>query len=127
MREMAVRQALGNCQNPRISGPKRRTARLRSRKRAADAVRRVGALGLKAKRLALRGLVVRRRGAVAMLPHERVELFLVLGVAQAAEEILELLLFLLEAAQRLTAILVEGTVAAGGRAEAEPAEAMTLH
>src|ERR1700759_5139560 len=98
MREMAVRQALGNCQNPRISGPERRTARLRSRKRAAHAVRRLGAFGLKAKRLALRGLIVRRRRAVAVLPHERVELFLVLGVPQAAEEVLELLLLFFESA-----------------------------
>src|ERR1700731_3927140 len=71
----------------------------------------------------LRGLVVRRRRAVAVLPHERVELFLVLGVAQAAEEILELLLLLLQTAQRLAAIFVKGAVATGGRAEAEAAEA----
>src|SRR5215475_15355615 len=59
-----------------------------------------------------------------MLRHEGVELFLVLGVAQAAEEILELLLLLFQATQRLLTILVEGAVAAGRRAKAE---AMALH
>src|ERR1700742_4723752 len=64
-----------------------------------------------------------------MLVHEGVELFLVLGVAQAAEEILELLLLLLETLQRLGAIFVEGAVAARGRTEAEAAaaEATALH
>src|SRR5262249_12718487 len=78
-------------------------------------------------RSVLRRLVVRRRRPVAVLPHERVELFLVLGVAQAAEELLELLLLLLEAPQRLAAIFVEGAVSAGGRSEAEAAEATALH
>src|ERR1700749_972021 len=114
MGEMAARQGFGNGKT-RDLGPKQRTARLRSRKRAAHAVRRLGASGLKAKRLALRGLVVRRRRAIAVLPHERVELFLVLGVARAAEKILDLLRFLFEPAQRLAAVFVEGAVAAGGR------------
>src|SRR5262245_119183 len=59
-----------------------------------------------------------------MLRHERVELFLVLGVAQAAQELLELLLFLLQTPQRLLAVFIEGAVAARWRAEAE---AMPLH
>src|SRR5262249_42074387 len=53
--------------------------------------------------------------------HEGVELFLVLGVAQATQEILELLLLFLEAPQRLLAILVEGAVTARGRTETEAA------
>ena len=48
-----------------------------------------------------------------------VELFLVLGVTQAVEEILELDLLFLEPPQGFDAVLVEGAVAAGGRAEAE--------
>src|SRR5262249_38983339 len=60
----------------------------------------------------------------AMLGHEGVELFLVLGMAQAAEEFLELLLLLLQATQRLLTIFIEGAVAAGRRAKAE---AMALH
>src|SRR3954452_2573499 len=54
-----------------------------------------------------------------MLGHELVELFLVLGVAQAVEEILELDLLFLEAAQGFDAVFVEGAVAARGRAKAE--------
>jgi len=52
-----------------------------------------------------------------VLRHERVELFLVLGVAQAIEEIAEFDLFFLKAPQRLHAVVVEGAVAARGRAE----------
>ena len=56
-----------------------------------------------------------------------VELFLVLGVAQAVEEILELDLLFLEPLQGFRAVLVEGAVAARGRTEAEAAEAAALH
>ena len=78
------------------------------RKRAARG--RSGLWGLVPEGLALR-LIVRRRRTILVLRHERVELFLVLGVAQASQEILELLLLFLEAAQRLRAVLVEGAVA----------------
>src|SRR5580700_9694184 len=47
------------------------------------------------------------------LGHELVELPLVLGLAQAVEELDELALLLLQPPQRLFAILVEGAVAAG--------------
>src|ERR1700761_6774557 len=63
----------------------------------------------------------RRRRTGAVLRHERIELFLVLGVAQAIEEILELDLLLLEPPQRIGAVLVEGAIATRGRAEAEAA------
>src|SRR5258708_11480550 len=52
-----------------------------------------------------------------MLRHELVELFLVLGVTQAIEEVLEFGLLLLEAAQRFHAVFVESAVAARGRPE----------
>src|SRR5215472_741840 len=94
-----------------------------SRGRAADAVRWFGGVRpegeARAGSSALRGLIVRRRRAIAVLCHERVELFLVLGVPQAGEEFFELLLLLLEAPQRVGAIFVEGAVTAGRRAEAE--------
>src|SRR5690242_18775857 len=63
------------------------------------------------------GLGLRRRTAwtIAPLGHELVELGLVLGHAQAGEEIAELALFLLESAQRVRAVLVEGTIAARAR------------
>ena len=71
-----------------------------------------GLWGLTPEGLVLRRrLVVRRRRAILVLRHERVELFLVLGVTQARQEILELLLLLLETAQRFGAVLVEGAVA----------------
>src|SRR5882762_6119682 len=70
--------------------------------------------------LALRLLVGRRR-ALLVLRHERVELFLVLGVAQAIEEILELDLLFLEALQGFGAVLVEGAVAARWRTERKTA------
>src|SRR5262249_53194960 len=57
-----------------------------------------------------------RLGAVrarAALGHELVELGAVLGKAQALEELDELALLLLEAAQRLFAVFVESAVAAG--------------
>src|SRR6476646_10591517 len=72
-------------------------------------------------------LVVRRGRTRLVLRHELVELFLVLGVAQAIEEILELDLLFLEPLQGLRAVLVEGAVAARGRTEAEACEAATLH
>src|SRR5262245_36522227 len=53
-----------------------------------------------------------RRRAVATLVHELVELGAVLGGAQAVEELLELALLLVEFAQGLLAIFVEGDVAA---------------
>src|SRR5215472_12973277 len=87
------------------------------------AVRPLGALGLKAIPLSAGSVlgrrIVRRGRPVAMLRHERIELFLVLGVAQPNQEFLELLLLLLEAPQRLVAIVIEGAVAARGRTEAE--------
>src|SRR5688572_3079889 len=61
----------------------------------------------------------RGRRAVATLGHELVELGLVLGLAQAVEEALEFLLLILEAAQRLLAILVEGAIAARREAATE--------
>src|ERR1700676_202178 len=76
--------------------------------------------------LALR-LIVRRRRTLLILGHELVELFLVLGVAQPIEEILEFGLFLFEALQRLDAVFVEGAVAARGRTETAEAEAPSLH
>ena len=63
--------------------------------------------------------------AGAMLRHELVELFLVLGVAQAIEKILEFGLLLLEALQGFHAVFVEGAVAARGRTA--EAEAAALH
>ena len=57
------------------------------------------------------GLPIRRRGrARAVLGHELVELFLVLGVAQPIEEILEFGLLLFEALQGLDAVSVEGAI-----------------
>src|SRR5215510_14770108 len=65
------------------------------RKRAARG--QSGLWGLTPEGLVLRRrLVVRRRRAILVLGHERVELFLVLGVTQARQEILEFLLLLLE-------------------------------
>ena len=57
------------------------------------------------------GLTVRGRGrAQAVLRHEGVELFLVLGVTQPIEEILEFGLLLFEALQGLDAVSVEGAI-----------------
>src|SRR5215218_1613309 len=78
-------------------------------------------------RLALLRLVVRRGWTLLVLRHELVELFLVLGVTQAVEEIPELDLLFLETLQGFGAVLVEGAVAARGRTEAEAGEAATLH
>src|SRR5882724_13375730 len=72
---------------------------------------------------ALLRLVVRRGRTLLVLRHELVELFLVLGVAQAIEEIAELGLLFLETLQRFDAVFVEGAVAARGRTEAAEAEA----
>src|SRR3954471_16523542 len=80
-----------------------------------------------ATRSALLRLVVRRGRTRLVLRHEGVELFLVLGVAQAVEEIPELDLLFLEPTQGFRAVLVEGAVAAGGLAEAEAAKATALH
>src|SRR4051812_42090872 len=73
--------------------------------------------------LALR-LIVRRRRTLPMLRHELVELFLVLGVTQAVEEVPEFGLLLLEPPQGFHAIVVKGAVAARGRTEGE---ATALH
>ena len=53
--------------------------------------------------------------AIAALVHELVELGAVLGGAQPVEEVAELALLLVELAQRLLAIFVEGDVAAALR------------
>src|SRR5712671_2186596 len=67
---------------------------------------------------------LRRRAApVAPVRHELIELGLVLGGAQAVEEIAELLLLVLEAPQRLGPIVVEGVVAARGAPAPGAAEA----
>ena len=58
------------------------------------------------------GLGLRAFGTTAAVGHELVELGLVLGVAQALEELAELALLLLEPVQGFRAILVEGAVAA---------------
>src|SRR5262249_29633438 len=50
--------------------------------------------------------------AIAPLVHELIELGAILGGAQAIEEFLELALLLVELAQRLLAIFIEGDVAA---------------
>ena len=72
---------------------------------------------------ALRLGIVRRRRTRAVLRHELVELFLVLGVAQAVEEVAEFDLLFLEPAQRVGAVFVEGAVAArsAGRTESRGA------
>jgi hypothetical protein len=54
-------------------------------------------------------------GPVAALRHERVELGFVFGDAQAVEELTEFPLLFFETAQRLSAVFVEGAVAAGWR------------
>src|SRR6478735_5737015 len=77
--------------------------------------------------LALRRLVVRRGRARLVLRHELVELFLVLGVTQAVEEVAEFDLLFLEAPQRFGAVFVEGAVAARGRTETAEAEAAAFH
>src|SRR6202030_1446984 len=63
----------------------------------------------------------------AVLRHELVELFLVLGVTQPIEEILESGLLLFEALQRFHAVFIERAVAARGRTEAAEVEAAALH
>jgi hypothetical protein len=72
-------------------------------------------LGLAMRRLDLivsPGLIVGRSRALAVLRHERVELFLVLGMAQAGQEFAEVALLFLKPPQRLHAVLVERAVAA---------------
>src|ERR1700681_1714992 len=76
--------------------------------------------------LALR-LIVRRGRTLLMLRHELVELFLVLGVTEAIEEIAEFGLLLLKTLQRFDAVFVEGAVAARGRAETAEAKTAALH
>src|SRR5476649_1166692 len=57
------------------------------------------------------GLAVRGRSRTGLvLCHELVELFLVLGVAQAIEEIAEFGLFLFQALERFDAVFVERTI-----------------
>jgi len=103
---------LGRPMDP--TGPQIKAARLLSQTGGSVAVRNVGALRLQANpktsglRLAIGGRV--RSGA--MLRHEEIELFLVLGVAQPIEEFTKLLLLFLQPPQRLHTVFVEGTVAA---------------
>src|SRR5262252_2301932 len=68
-----------------------------------------------------------RRGAVAALGHELVELGLILGHAQALEEFAEFALLVLEPAQRLAAVLVEGAVAARRRPAVAMAVTVSVH
>src|SRR3984885_8107662 len=77
--------------------------------------------------LTLRLTVGGRGWTRAVLGHELVELFLVLGVTQPIEEILEFGLLLLKALQRFDAVFVEGAVTARGRTEAAEVEAAALH
>jgi hypothetical protein len=60
----------------------------------------------------LRLVLGRRVRTRAMLRHEEIELFLVLGVTQPVEKFAKLLLLFLEPAQGLHAIFVKGAVAA---------------
>src|SRR5580704_1231340 len=53
------------------------------------------------------------RRAVAPFRHELIEFRLVLGLAQACQEVPELALLVLQALERIGAVFVEGTVAAG--------------
>src|ERR1700719_3766223 len=53
------------------------------------------------------------RRAVAPFRHELIEFRLVLGLAQACQEVPELTLLVLQALERIGAVFVEGTVAAG--------------
>src|SRR5438093_9812267 len=66
---------------------------------------------------ALLRLVVRRGRTRLVLRHELVELFLVLGVTQAVEEILEFDLLFLEPLQGFHAVLVKCPVAGRGLTE----------
>ena len=59
-----------------------------------------------------------------MLGHELVELFLVLGVAQAIEEIPEFDLLFFKTLKGLGAVFVEGAVTAGGGTEAADGSAL---
>src|SRR5258705_7741231 len=71
-----------------------------------------------------RGRLRRRAAPVAPVRHELVELGLVLGGAQAVEELPELLLLVFEAPQSLGPIVVEGVVAARGAPAPGAAEAL---
>jgi hypothetical protein len=53
------------------------------------------------------------RRAVAPFRHELIEFRLVLGLAQACQEVPELALLVLQALERIGAVFVEGTIAAG--------------
>jgi len=98
-----------------LSASINKTARLRSQTGGFVAVGAgvgtpPGGSGLRTLRL---GLTILGRGrARPMLRHELVELFLVLGVAQAVEEVPEFGLFLFEAPQGFRAVFVERAVAA---------------
>src|SRR3979490_2665601 len=78
-------------------------------------------------RSGLRLAVGGRGRTLLVLRHELVELFLVLGVAQAIEEIPEFGLLFLETLQRFDAVFVEGAVAARGRTETAEAKTTALH
>src|SRR5437763_7482922 len=114
---------------------KKQTAHLLSQMGGCIAIRHHGGITPEAETLsrvacfrsALLRLVVRRGRTLLVLRHELVELFLVLGVTQAVEEILELDLLFLEPLQGFHAVLVKGPVAARGLTEAEAAETATLH
>jgi len=105
--------ALGRPMVP-FPGPQIKTARLLSQTGGSVAVRIVGALRLQANRKTsgLRLAIGGRGRSRAMLRHEEIELFLVLGVAQPIEEFTKLLLLFLEPPQRLHAVFIEGAVAA---------------
>src|SRR5205085_1599523 len=68
------------------------------------------------------GLTVRgRRRTLFMLCHELVELFLVLGVTQAIEEIAEFALLFFQPPEGFHAVLIERAVAARRRTERKTA------
>src|ERR1044071_8767922 len=96
---------------PAPTESQKQTAHLLSQMGGRIAVRHHGGITPEAECLsryrtsALLRLVVRRGRTLLVLRHERVELFLVLGVTQTIEEILELDLLFLEPAQGFHAVL----------------------
>src|SRR5216683_3548163 len=79
-------------------------------------------LSVKSATLGLR----RRRGRVAPLCHELIELALVLGHAQTLQKFTEFALFVLQSPQRLGAVFVESVVAACGPRPAARTKALHL-
>src|SRR5690348_1186353 len=118
---MPAGQGLKTARKRLFRRQKRETARQLSRTGGSVAIRCKGRYAVRLVPISALGMVVGRRGrrTGAMLRHERIELFLVLGVTQAIEEILELDLLLFEPSQRIGAILVKGAIAARWRTEAE--------